>query len=227
MPVDPVETVLFDLDDTLCEYRRTPGELIEVACERVGVEPFFGEREYVARYREFTDESDDAADLRERCFAAIAADCDRDPDLGREIARAFAAEGDHANVRPLPGAREAVERLAADYRVAVVTNGAPGMQRQKLDALAFADRFETVVHAGYDAPAKPDPGPFQVALDRLDGHPERAVHVGNSLSSDVAGARAAGLRAVWLRATDDTEPGEHRPHHTVERMDALVDPPWT
>jgi putative hydrolase of the HAD superfamily len=225
MPAAPVETVLFDLDDTLCEYRRSPGELIEIACERVGVEPFFDEADYVARYSEFTAESDDAADLRERCFAAIAADRDRDRDLGREIARAFAAERDHGNVRPLPGAPEAVERLAADHRVAVVTNGAPGMQRAKLDALDFADRFETVVHAGYEVPAKPDPEPFHAALDRLDGHPERAVHVGNSLSSDVAGARAAGLRAVWLRAAD-ADPGDHRPHHTVDRMDALVDPPW-
>ncbi|WP_276258634.1 HAD family hydrolase [Haloglomus litoreum] len=224
MPADPVETVLFDLDDTLCEYRRSPGDLIEIACEAVGVEPFFGQAEYEARYGEFTDESDDVRDLRERCFAAIAADRGRDPDLGRDIARAFAAERDHTNVRPLPGAREAVETLAERHRVGVVTNGAPGMQRRKLSALPFADRFETVVHAGYDAPAKPAPDPFHEALAALDGRPERAVHVGNSLSSDVAGAHNAGCRSVWLRQPGG--PGDHRPHFTVDGMAELAAPPW-
>jgi HAD superfamily hydrolase (TIGR01509 family) len=224
MPADAVETVLFDLDDTLCEYRRPSGELIRVACEAVGVEPFFGRSAYETRYGEFTDESDDVADLRERCFAAIAADRGRDPDLGREVARAFAARRDHANVRPLPGAREAVETLARDHRLGVVTNGAPGMQGEKLSALPFADRFETVVHAGYDAPAKPAPDAFHDALAALDGHPERAVHVGNSPTSDVAGAHNAGLRSVWLRGSDG--PGDHRPHFTVDGLAELVTPPW-
>ncbi|MFB6206844.1 MAG: HAD family hydrolase [Haloglomus sp.] len=224
MPSDSVETVLFDLDDTLCTYRRSSGELIEVACEAVGVEPFFDEAAYEARYGEFTDESANVRDLRERCFAAIAADRGRDPDLGREIARAYAARRDHANVRPLPGAREAVETLAQRHRVGVVTNGSPEMQRQKLSTLPFADAFETVVHAGYDAPAKPAADPFHAALGDLDGHPERAVHVGNSLSSDVVGAHNAGLRSVWLRQSDG--PGDHQPTFTVDEMAELATPPW-
>jgi FMN phosphatase YigB (HAD superfamily) len=66
-----VEAVLFDVDNTLCEYHRT------------------------------ADESGDVQDLRERCFAAIAADRGRDPDVGRAVARAYATErdrvgGDHA-----------------------------------------------------------------------------------------------------------------------------------
>jgi putative hydrolase of the HAD superfamily len=224
MPAEPVETVLFDLDDTLCEYRRSSGELIRVACEAVGVEPFFGRAEYEARYGEFTDESEDVRDLRERCFAAIASERGHDPGLGREVARAFAARRDHANVRPLPGAREAVETLAERHRVGVVTNGAPGMQQQKLSALPFADTFETVVHAGYDAPAKPAADPFHAALDALDGRPERAVHVGNSLASDVAGAHNAGLRSVWLRQPDG--PGPDRPHFTIDGLAELAAPPW-
>lgn len=224
MPAEPVETVLFDLDDTLCSYRRSSNEIIRVACETVGVEPFFGRAAYEARYDEFTDESEDVRDLRERCFAAIAAERGRDPGLGRDVAHAFAAERDHTNVRPLPGAREAVETLAERRRVGVVTNGAPGMQQQKLSALPFADAFETVVHAGYDAPAKPAADPFHAALGDLDGCPERAVHVGNSLASDVAGAHNAGLRSVWLRQSEG--PGSHQPHFTVDGVGELATPPW-
>jgi putative hydrolase of the HAD superfamily len=224
MTEQPVETVLFDLDDTLCAYRRSGAELLAVAFDRVGVDPCFEAADYHARYAEFVDESDDIEELRERCFAALAADAGREPVLGREVARAFADERDHTAVDPLPGTAAAVERLADRHRLGVVTNGAPAMQRRKLGALPFADAFETVVHAGYDAPAKPAPDPFHHALDGLDGTPERAVHVGNSLTSDVAGARNAGLRSVWLRQPGG--PGEHRPHFTVETPGDLIDPPW-
>ena len=89
-------------------------------------------------------------------------------------------------------------RTNAERSVGVVTNGAPEMQQAKLRGLGLDNAFETVVHAGYDALAKPHPEPFERALDSLDADPSQAVHVGNSLSSDVAGAHAAGLDSAWL-----------------------------
>lgn len=220
-----VETVLFDLDDTLCEYRRSTGELLELAFERAGADPYFPVEEYLDRYPEFADRTDTVEELRAECFSTIATERGHDPDLGRRVAAAFAAERDHEAVRPLPGLDDALDSLDdAGYRVGVVTNGAPEMQRQKLDGLDLHDRFETVIHGGYDVPAKPASDPFHCALERLDGDPERAVHVGNSLSADVAGAQAAGLRAVWLRQHDDDP--DPMPDYTVDALHDLASPPW-
>ncbi len=205
-----VGAVLFDVDDTLCEYRRSTAELLSLAFDRAGVEQFFTTPEYVARYNDFADESDGVGDLRERCFAAIARDRGRDPEVGRRVARTYADAREHTNVRPLPGAREALDRLHGTVPLAAVTNGAPEMQSAKLRTLDFANYFETVVHGGYDAPAKPAPDPFHAALETLDVSPERALHVGNSLSSDMAGAKNAGVTAVWLEnetaAANETGP---------------------
>jgi putative hydrolase of the HAD superfamily len=222
--VSRVDTVLFDLDDTLCSYRRSGAELLELAFADVGVEPFFDVTEYHRRYPEFVDDTDAVETLRRACFAAIAEDRGYEPATGRAVADAFAAERDHRAVTPLSGAMAALERLDADHRLGLVTNGAPGMQRQKLDGLGLTDRFETVVFAGYDAPGKPSPEPFYRALDALDSAPERAVHVGNSLGSDVAGAHAAGLRSVWL--SDGTDEPEPAPDHVVTSLEALRRPPW-
>jgi FMN phosphatase YigB (HAD superfamily) len=208
----PVEAVLLDIDDTICEYRRTSSDILSVAFDEVGVEPFFTAAEYNERYGDFADESESIQDLRERCFASIAGDRGYDRDVGRSVARVFADERDHGNVRFQPGAREAVENLTGTVPLGAVTNGAPGMQSTKLDALGITDHFETIVYGGYDAPAKPAPDPFYLALDALDVSPARTVHVGNSLSSDVAGAKKAGVRAAWLKngeepaATDSPEP---------------------
>ena len=223
-----VEAVCFDLDDTLCTYRQRGGDLLASAFADVGVDPFFTAEDYHARYSEFVADSEDVRDLRANCFAAIAHDRGRDPETGRAVARAYAAERDHRAVDPLPGAIEAVERLREDHAVALVTNGDPGMQGQKLDALGLTDAFEAVVHAGYDTPPKPEPDPFHHALDELAVAPDRAVHVGNSLHSDVPGAKRAGLRAVWYAGGDvgDASDPDVAPDYRLDSMHELLEPPW-
>lgn len=223
---DAVRAVLFDVDDTLCTYRQSGRELLTEAFEQVGVAPFFEADEYHGRYREFVDESESMRDLRRRCFAAIARERGRDPAVGEAVADAYAARRDHTAVDPTPGAVEAVTRLRERYRVGVVTNGSPAMQTTKLDALGLADAFEVVVHAGYDAPAKPSADPFHAALDGLDADPAEAVYVGNSLASDVAGAHNAGLSSVWYVADGAEGDPDPRPDYRVPSLRDLHDPPW-
>jgi putative hydrolase of the HAD superfamily len=227
-PTGPVDTVLFDLDDTLCAYHRSGGELLALAFEDVGVDPFFTVEEYHARYSEFVAASDDIRDLREACFAALSETRGRDPAVGRAVAEAYAAERDHRAVAPMPGAHDAIDSLREDHRIGMVTNGDPWMQRQKLDSLGLEDAFETIVHGGYDTAPKPEPDPFYRALDDLGASADRAVHVGNSLYSDVPGANAAGVRSVWFTGGEvggGTDP-DPTPTYRLDSLSALTDPPW-
>lgn len=216
--------VLFDLDDTLCSYRRSVSEVLAASFDDVGVDAFFEAADYFGRYDDYLDETDGIDGLRATCFADLAAERGRSPDLGRAVAEAYARERDQTNVDLLPGAAEAVEHLGRDHRLGLVTNGAPDMQRTKLDAVDLADAFETVVFAGHDAPRKPDPTPFDRALSDLGVDHDHAVHVGNSPTSDVAGARAAGVRSVWLR--EEGRSPDRRPDWVVDSLAELVDPPW-
>jgi putative hydrolase of the HAD superfamily len=215
------EAVLFDVDDTLCRYRRTGDELLAAAFERTGVDPFITREEYHDRYPDFVDDTDSMTDLRERCFAAIAAEKGRDPAVGRRIAAVYADERDHGNIEPLAGVETALDAVG-DRPLGVVTNGAPAMQSAKLKALGLSKAFDVVVHAGYDVPAKPSPAPFEAALSALSVRPERAVHVGNSLRSDVAGARAAGVEAVWLaNGTGSSTAPDPEPDHAISTLAEL------
>jgi HAD superfamily hydrolase (TIGR01509 family) len=218
-----VDTVLFDIDDTLCEYRRSGAELLALAFDRKGIEPFFAIEDYYARYSEFSEATDTVKTLRAECFAAIAEERGHDPELGRVLAGTYAAERDHRNVRPLPGSCETIASLSSNHRLGIVTNGPPDMQAKKLDGIGIRDAFEVVIHAGYDAPTKPNPEPFHQALSALDATPDSTVHVGNSLASDVAGAQAAGLQAVWL--SDGTDP-DPIPEYTLDSLAELREPPW-
>ncbi len=108
MTAPPVEAVLFDIDGTLVEYERTAGDLLPLAFEATGVDPFFRAADYQARYGAFAAESEDVQDLRERCFVDIARQEGRDPEVGRAVARAYAAERDHTRVDLLPDAQAAL-----------------------------------------------------------------------------------------------------------------------
>ena len=58
--------------------------------------------------------------------------------------------------------------------------------------------FNAVAISGELGVAKPDPAIFRFALDKLGIGAANTWHVGDSLASAVAGAKAAGLTAVWL-----------------------------
>ena len=96
--------------------------------------------------------------------------------------------------------------------LALITNGAADTQRDKLRVLEMEDWFDVVVISGEVGLAKPDASIFRLALNKLPVEPENVWHVGDSLAADVAGAKAAGLTAVWLnrrglvRGQSDPEP---------------------
>jgi putative hydrolase of the HAD superfamily len=221
-----MEAVLFDLDDTLCRYRRVGREVLATAFGTAGIEPFFTIDEYYAVFDDHADEADTMEGQRAACFEALAETAGRDPELGRAVARAYAAERDHRNVTFLEGAPAALAALGAERPLGLVTNGAPGMQTTKLEALGVRDAFDTTVFAGYDTAPKPDPEPFRTVLDAIGVAPDRTVHIGNSLESDVAGANAAGLNSVWLEH-DSLPRNPAEPDYTVGSLSELTDPPWS
>lgn len=45
---------------------------------------------------------------------------------------------------------------------------------------------------------KPDPRIFEIALQQTGWNPERTIHIGDSVHSDVGGAHRAGIRCAWL-----------------------------
>ena len=57
--------------------------------------------------------------------------------------------------------------------------------------------------------AKPDPRIFAPALAALGTPPERVAYIGDSVTMDVNGARAAGLRPVLLDPFDDHPWADH------------------
>lgn len=135
----------------------------------------------------------------------------RDDILAAELARRFVAERGARN-RVFPEVPPLLAALRPDYKLAIVTNGAPDLQREKIAGAGLAARVDAIVVSGEIGAGKPDPRPFAVALAALGIGADAALVVGDSLERDIAGARAAGVRGIWLdrdgrsRGQDDAVP---------------------
>lgn len=68
-----------------------------------------------------------------------------------------------------------------------------------LSVLGLDEFFTTVTISTEVGAAKPDPKTFQMALDKHNCSPDRAWHIGDSLKEDYEGAKAVGIRAIWLK----------------------------
>jgi putative hydrolase of the HAD superfamily len=78
---------------------------------------------------------------------------------------------------------------------------------------------------------KPDPAIFEMAFDAIDIAPQRAMFVGDSVESDVAGGNRVGMRTVLLTAREFAIGGgsnadplthpDHRANHLLEVLDLL------
>jgi putative hydrolase of the HAD superfamily len=126
-----------------------------------------------------------------------------------------------ARQRLLPGARELITALSADYSVALLTNGAPDLQREKISATGLGSFFKAIAVSGEHGIGKPKPEIFQRLLSELGVSPEEAIMVGNSLERDIAGARNAGLRSIWIRVPGSEEHAEVAPDHTVTALSEI------
>jgi putative hydrolase of the HAD superfamily len=115
---------------------------------------------------------------------------------------------------------QTLERLsAAGVKLAVASN-ANGVLHRALDRVGLARFFHAICDSHVEGLEKPDPRFFRVVLERVNGHPGTALHVGDLYHVDVVGARASGLQALLL---DPHDLYNGYPVERLTRLGELVD----
>lgn len=130
-----------------------------------------------------------------------------DPALAGELGLRFGAER-RLRHEAFADARPAIDELRRTHKLALVTNGASCLQREKLAGSGLAeDDFDVVAISGDLGIAKPRPEVFSHTLELLGAKAADAVMVGDSLERDVLGAEACGIRGIWLNRAGARHPG--------------------
>jgi putative hydrolase of the HAD superfamily len=109
----------------------------------------------------------------------------------------------------LPGARETLAALAVQGRRLGIVSEMDGRLHDALAAFQLDSLFDAVALSTREGAVKRDGGLFHRALELARASPARSAHAGDSLESDVEGARAAGLTAIYFdgRGRGDAPPG--------------------
>ena len=97
----------------------------------------------------------------------------------------------------IPGAKEAVERLAADYKLGLASSSNRELIDLALELLGVAHLFAATVSSEEVARGKPAPDVYLEAARRLGIEPARAAAVEDSQNGILA-AKAAGMRVIAI-----------------------------
>ncbi|EJL7848795.1 HAD family hydrolase [Vibrio parahaemolyticus] len=124
-----------------------------------------------------------------------------------------------------PGVKEMLTDLRKHYKLVVITNGPIFSQHPKLKATQMDEWVDHIIVGGEEPEEKPAASIFQKALNLVDVKPEEALHIGDSLAADIAGANNMGILSVWVNATGASNPTEIMPNfeirETVELKEIL------
>ena len=107
-----------------------------------------------------------------------------------------------ADIELYPDVLPALDSIAGRYVLGLISNGNGYPERCGLQG-----RFSFVVLAQNVGVEKPHPAIFEHACGHARCTPEQLIHIGDSLDTDVAGARRAGAVSVWLNR-------DRRPNYT-------------
>ena len=173
----------------------------------------------IAYYLEHNLEGSDRErldDLRDRCAEVMMSALEL-PRLDHATAREVMLAS--LEFVPFPDVAPALSALR-DHGLVVVSNWDCSLP-DWLGRAGLLEHVDAVVTSAEVGAAKPDSAIFERALDVARAEPGEAVHVGDSLENDVAGARAAGIRPV-LVARDGAAPGGVEAIRSLAELPALL-----
>ena len=101
--------------------------------------------------------------------------------------------------RMIPGAVELAAAAKADgWDFVIVTNNVVREQRLKVERGGLTPYVDALITSEEFGASKPDPRIIHHAIARMGRSADSSVVFGDSLTTDIAGGRAAGVRVVWF-----------------------------
>jgi putative hydrolase of the HAD superfamily len=206
--------VLFDLDRTIADF-----DGARLARTRYAFEPHFDDHDRLDRA--VADALAHGGEGAAHFEQVLASHGITEPALVEDARSRFMAD----LYRGLRLFDETLDVIAAVSRIAavgLVTNGPTAIQRPKIDLLELEPLFPVIVVSEEAGVWKPDPGIFEIALERSGIAAQDTIYVGDSAEHDVPGAHAAGLRAVWVNRLGIDWPGARPPDAEISDLYQLL-----
>ena len=219
-----IEFLFLDLDDTILDFHKAERIALSKTIRDFGVEPteevltlYHGINKWHWEQLELGTMTRDEALVNR--FGVLF------EKLGKKVDATACARAYEQNLSIghyfLPGAEEAVDALSKKYRLFLASNGTASVQKGRMTSANLYRFFETVFvsqEIGYN---KPSLDYFNACFATItDFDKEKAIMVGDSLSSDIKGGINAGIKTVWVNP-DHKDCGDIKPDYEIESLSQL------
>ena len=154
---------------------------------------------------------------REAWFRALTDHGVKDLSFAKQLSDVFLSERRERHV-VFSDVEDSLTNLREVYRLALVTNGVPDLQREKIQSTNLAQHFDTILISGEVGVGKPDCRIFKLALTTS---PSEAVMVGDSLTRDILGAQHAGLKGIWLNRSGNNAASQVTPDAQITNLSQI------
>lgn len=230
-----LKALFLDLDETLCDTsraneqaRQLMGEALQAQfgteCNGQGVAHAYVNGIYRrwsdsqrARYQPIVEQQGEGA-FRQQLLRDLLADQGFDG-VSETAAQVLLEKFDSdrlAAFKFYPGIPEFLAEARKLFTLVVITNGPEYSQIPKVEAIDLAEHVDYIIIGGQEPEEKPARSIFAKALKLANCEAHEAVHVGDSLATDIAGAHNSGIDSIWIQHQQplDAELGIN-PRHTL------------
>ncbi|GAA4880402.1 HAD family hydrolase [Ferrimonas pelagia] len=223
------KALLLDLDETLCDTTGANNQALQAMAQQArSLFPTIDDSQFAQRYlsgiyRQFSEQQrarylpiDDEGAFRLQLIADILQQMGQ-TQPARDTAQRLQHSFDQTRSQRFdffPGIKAKLAQWRQHYTLVVITNGPVFSQQAKVDIVALPDHVDHILIGGQEPEQKPAVSIFHKALSLAQCEAHEALHVGDSLSADIAGANASGIASLWIShgTVNDTE---HTPTHAV------------
>ena len=225
-----VEVLLLDLDDTILDFHKAEHRALTKTLESFGLTVTDELRQLYSRINKDHWEALERKEItrsqlltgRFRVLFEI---------LGQTVDETQVAKVYESNLSQghefLPGAEEALKSLYGKYPMYIVSNGTKRVQDGRLDSAGIRKYFADIFISQDLGADKPDALFFQRCFEKIpDFDKEKTMIVGDSLSSDIAGGKNAGIRTCWINVRNLPMPESNKPDYVIgslAQLEALLE----
>lgn len=217
--------LLFDLDNTILDFDKAEAIALSKTLREFGLEPT---EHILSRYNKINKRHwemlEDGLVTRaqvlvgryEELFREFGIDQD-----GAPVAKCYEnhlSEGHHF----LPGAEALLDELYGKYDMYIVSNGSAVVQEGRLKSSGIGRYFKDIFISelvGYD---KPSLKFFEACFARIpDFSRDKAIIIGDSLTSDIRGGKNAGIKTCWFNPESLPGRADIQPDYVVDSLQSL------
>ena len=204
-----VKHVFFDLDHTLWDYEANSRQALTDLVHHFGLTDYVTPEKFIDSYEKvneklwhkFNNNQIDKEYIRKYRFAMVLQKLSVYIDHEPEALTEYFISNCSIKSTLMPGTLDALNYLHEKYPMAIITNGFQEAQFPKMKASGLEKYFNHVVVSDTLGSRKPDERIFQHAMQLLDAQPHTSVMIGDNPKTDIRGAEAAGMKAIFYNPT--------------------------